>query len=101
MMSPQESKLQYFEKWSQKQTSLTFLKSHQIIDFDQLWALFTQFGDNDITKEVNIPEFWKINSRTGFYLLKMQMAGSVEVFIVVGHNKLPWNCFEKLWKMTS
>ena len=27
----------------------------------QSWILFTQFGDNDVTKETNIPEFWKIN----------------------------------------
>ena len=27
----------------------------------QLWALFTQFGDNDVTKEINIQEFWNIN----------------------------------------
>ena len=27
----------------------------------QLLALSTQFGGNDFTKEINIPEFWKIN----------------------------------------
>ena len=27
----------------------------------QLCVLFIQFGDNDVTKEINIPEFWKIN----------------------------------------
>ena len=27
----------------------------------QLWALFTQFGNNDITKGINILNFWNIN----------------------------------------
>ena len=30
------------------------------IDDIHPWALFAQFGDNDVTKEINIPEFWKI-----------------------------------------
>ena len=40
----------------------------------QLWSLFTQFGNNDATREKNIPKFCKINQRIGFDLLKMQMA---------------------------
>ena len=48
----------------------------------QLWALFTQFGDNDIAKQINIPECCKINKKTEFYLLKMKMVGSIEVCIV-------------------
>ena len=36
----------------------------------QLCALLTQFGDNGITKERNIPEFWKINWKIISDLLK-------------------------------
>ena len=62
--SPRESKQQYFEKAISETNSLLQSSS---IDFDlsisfliddiQLWVLFTQFGDNDVTKEMNIPEF--------------------------------------------
>ena len=45
-------------------------------------ALFTQFGDNDVIKEINISKIWKTNSRIGFDILKMQMAGSAEVSAV-------------------
>ena len=39
----------------------------------QRWSLFTKFGDNDVTKEIIIPEFWSIN----YDLLKMPMTESV------------------------
>ena len=75
---------------SQKQT--LHFKVPLNIDFDfsitcehgtQLCALFTQFEDNDVKKEKNVPEFWKINWRIGFDLLEMQMARSEKVSIIV------------------
>ena len=63
----------------------------------QLWALFTQFGDNDVAKEINIPEFWKIN----FVLLKMQIAGIMEVSVLIWSRYITWKLLGKLWKMTS
>ena len=64
----------------------------------QLWALFTQSGDNDATKEINITEFWKVNSRIGFGLSKIQMPGSAKVSIVVWSRhvalKLFWRTLE-------
>ena len=87
---PQESKLWYSEKViSETKSSLqSFIKYwfwsfyHPSIHDIQLLALFTQFGDDDAMKERNIPEFWKIKSRTGFDLIKMQMAASWEDSIV-------------------
>ena len=65
------------------------------------WTLFAQFGDIDIAKEINTPEFWKFNKRIGFDLLKMQRGGSLKFLLLFGSDILLWNCFVELWKMTS
>ena len=105
MMSPRESKLQYSEKViSEKNFSSKFYQililvflSPMIHDI-QLWDIFTQFGNNGVTKEINVQEFWKINERTGFDLLKKQMIESEEVSIVVWSRcitlKLFWRKLE-------
>ena len=35
----------------------------------QRWTLFTQFVDNDVTKEINIPEFEELTKKIGFHFL--------------------------------
>ena len=69
---------------------------HMIYNFE---AFFPQFRDNDVTKKINSQEFWKINSRSGFDLFKIQMLlVSVEVSIVVWSPyitlKLFWRTLE-------
>ena len=54
----------------------------------QLWACFTQFGDN-------VPEFWKINQRIRFDLLKIKVARSVEVSTVFWSRYLT---LKRLWR---
>ena len=56
---------------------------------------FPQFWDNDVTKEINIREFWELNLLIGFDLLKMQIARSIEISIV------PWSGYitlKQLWE---
>ena len=66
-------------KWSQKQNySLQssirswfrsfYYSQYMIYNFG---IFFTQFGYNDVTKEVHNSEFWKINSRIGFDQLEL------------------------------
>ena len=61
----------------------------------------SRFGENDVTKEKNIPKFWKINQRIGFHLFKMQMAGGVEVFVVVWSQYITLKLFRRTLEHTS
>ena len=87
--------LQYFQSsikyWISSILNLLLPSIHDI----QLLTPFNQFGDNDDTKEINISEFWKINLRTRFDLIKMPIAGSVEVFIAVWSRYIT---LKLLWK---
>ena len=65
------------------------------------WMLFAQFGDIDIAKEINTPEFWKVNKRIGFDLLEMQKGRSLKFLLLFGSDILIWEHFVELWKMTS
>ena len=64
----------------------------------QLCAFCSQFGDNDVTEETNIPEFCNFNQKIGSDLLKMQMTGSVETSIVVLSQYITLKLFSRTLK---
>ena len=66
------------------QILISIFLSHSIHDV-QLWALCTQFGGNDVTKEINILEFWKCK-----YLEVLKL------LLLFRRDILLWNCFQEL-----